>query len=224
MKILSSFLVFLGVLTFSFLGFAQTGSMPINGKVKNSWPLFQAAVNSSIDFDLLVGLVGKGHGEVRSKLPGIDCDADKTDCIEEYDPNTVVTLNAYSEIDSIFSGWVGACESSLKPTCTVNMSQDREITALFTLRPVVIEKGLWWGLHNGGRPTFYFSKLMADYPSEFVVKMAGCETAVVTTNGHRFETNLLVVKQSDVSGRGMAVTTTGGVCESSRECSVTYYK
>jgi hypothetical protein len=105
------------------------------------------------------------------------------------------------------------------------MSHDLTVTAIFTLRPVVIEEGLWWGLHNGGRPTFYFSKNMRDYPSTFIVKMTGCETVVVTDNdGHRFETNLLIIKQSDVSGRGMAVTTTGGVCESSRECSVTYYK
>jgi hypothetical protein len=98
------------------------------------------------------------------------------------------------------------------------------IAALFEIKTLVKEDGIWWGLHNGGRPTFYFRHLMKDYPETFIVVEKDCETATVINNGHRFETSNLIVKQSDVGGRGMALTNQAGKCTWSREAHILYYK
>ena len=47
---------------------------------------------------------------------------------------------------------------------------------------------------------------MSSYPNAFTVVVVDCLTLEVTANnGTRFEKNGVVVKQSDVAGRGMAV-------------------
>ena len=91
-------------------------------------------------------------------------------------------------------------------------------------KTLVREKGIWWGLHNGGRPTFYFTHYMKHYPATFTLIMEGCETVEVVNNGHRFESNNIIAKQSDVRGQGMAVTTQAGKCTSSRACYILYNK
>lgn len=68
-----------------------------------------------------------GPGSVRSQPQGIDCGAD---CWESYQINTSVTLSAVSLQGSNFVGWSGACSGTQK-TCTVKMSQIREVTANF---------------------------------------------------------------------------------------------
>lgn len=92
------------------------------------------------------------------------------------------------------------------------------------VKTVVREDGIWWGLHNGGRPTFYFTHYMKHYPATFTLAMEGCETIEVVNNGHRFESNNLIAKQSDVGGRGIAVTTQSGKCTASRKSYILYYK
>ncbi len=70
------------------------------------------------------------------------------------------------------------------------------------------EEGRYHGRHNGDRPMWYFSKPMRDYPQQFTVVVDDCVTVKVTSNnGTRFESGHTIVKQSDVSGRGMAVIT-----------------
>lgn len=73
------------------------------------------------------------------------------------------------------------------------------------------ETGLYWGRHNGNRPTWYFSKPMRDYPDSFTIEVVGCATVnVVNNNGTRFVEGSTIVKQSDVVGRGMAVVASAG--------------
>jgi len=73
------------------------------------------------------------------------------------------------------------------------------------------EQGLYWGRHNGNRPTWYYSKAMARYPQQFTVVIEGCATVDVTSNnGRRFVSGSTIVKQSDVPGRGMAVIGSAG--------------
>ena len=68
------------------------------------------------------------------------------------------------------------------------------------------EKGKYHGRTNGGRPTWYFSRNMGSYPSTFKVNLANCATFdVVNNNGKRFTYGAYIVKQSHVSGRGMAL-------------------
>lgn len=73
------------------------------------------------------------------------------------------------------------------------------------------EDGIYWGRHNGNRPTWYFSRRMEDYPDTFTIVVDGCATVEVTgNNGHRFVEGSTIVKQSDVSGRGLAVVASAG--------------
>ncbi len=67
------------------------------------------------------------------------------------------------------------------------------------------ESGNYHGRHNGDRATWYFQKTMAGYPSQFKAVVSGCGEFTVNNNGHRYEYAGYIVKNSDVSGRGMAL-------------------
>jgi len=58
---------------------------------------------------------------------GIDCGAD---CSQSFVTGTTVTLTATPDRNSRFVGWSGACSHSAR-TCTVVMSEGREVTARF---------------------------------------------------------------------------------------------
>jgi len=76
---------------------------------------------------LAVTKTGTGSGTVTSVHTGIDCGAD---CSEEYDYNTVVTLNAAPVGDSIFLGWSGGnCAGTGE--CVVTMDNNKTISASF---------------------------------------------------------------------------------------------
>lgn len=83
-----------------------------------------------------------------------------------------------------------------------------------------VEVASYFGVTNGGRPTFYFSQLMSAYPSSFTIDVEGCARVLVSNDGVRFEGGGLVVKQSEVPGRGMGVIALPS-CTSSR-CYLTY--
>jgi len=83
------------------------------------------------------------------------------------------------------------------------------------------EKGVYHGRFNGNRPTWYLGKTMGRYPQQFTVVIDGCGSIQVTSNnGHRFSSGSIVVKQSDVPGRGMAVV--GSPACGSRSCYIEY--
>ena len=83
------------------------------------------------------------------------------------------------------------------------------------------EQGKYHGRHNGNRPTWYLSKKMSSYPAKFMVTIDGCGTTKVTSNnGRRFTSGGVVVKQSDVPGRGMAIV--GSANCGSRTCKISY--
>lgn len=68
----------------------------------------------------------------------------------------------------------------------------------------------YWGRYNGDRPLWYAWRPMADFGDSFLVEVEGCGSILVEdNNGVRFENEeeypQWVVKESDVSGRGMAV-------------------
>jgi hypothetical protein len=72
---------------------------------------------------------GTGSGTVTSLPAGINCG---TDCTENYNYNTVVTLTASADFGSSFTGWNGAdCPGT--GTCTVTITETRSLTANFTL-------------------------------------------------------------------------------------------
>jgi len=71
----------------------------------------------------------------------------------------------------------------------------------------VIGSASYRGLTNGGRPTWYFNEKADSLKGkDLVLKVPGMEdVAVKKFNGSRFEKGTLIIKQSDVAGRGIAV-------------------
>ena len=78
-------------------------------------------------YELTVSKTGTGQGIVTGQ--GINCGSD---CAENLNANTSVSLTATPSADSIFSGWSGACSGT--GTCQVTMNQAKNITATFTLK------------------------------------------------------------------------------------------
>ncbi|NCP71924.1 DUF285 domain-containing protein [archaeon] len=80
-------------------------------------------------YTLNVSLSGAGNGTVTSNPSGINCG---TNCSENYSSGTSVTLTANPVTGHSFGGWSGAC-SGTNLTCTVSMTQARNVTATFNL-------------------------------------------------------------------------------------------
>jgi len=76
-------------------------------------------------FTLTVSKSGGGTGTVTSSPPGIDCG---TDCSENYDANTVVTLTPSPEAGSIFTGWSGDEDCG---DASVTLDSNKSCTATF---------------------------------------------------------------------------------------------
>ncbi|MBL9016925.1 MAG: InlB B-repeat-containing protein [Myxococcales bacterium] len=79
-------------------------------------------------FTLTAARTGNGTGAIGSAPAGITCGGD---CNEMYDYNTSVMLTATPATGSTFTGWSGACTGT--GACNVTMTQDRSVTATFTL-------------------------------------------------------------------------------------------
>jgi len=71
---------------------------------------------------------GTGKGSITGQ--GLDCGSD---CTEEFQADTKVTLNANPDTLSTFAGWSGACSGSTSP-CYVTMTQAQTVTAKFNLK------------------------------------------------------------------------------------------
>jgi uncharacterized repeat protein (TIGR02543 family) len=54
-----------------------------------------------------------------------------------FSPGTSVTLTAYPDGSSIFTGWSGAC-SGTSPTCIITMDSNKSVTANFTRKSYII--------------------------------------------------------------------------------------
>ncbi len=85
-------------------------------------------------FTLSVLKSGNGAGTVTSNPAGIDCGAT---CAADFNDGASVTLTASPAIDSSFTGWSGeGCSGT--GTCTVTMTQARNVTATFLPLPDLI--------------------------------------------------------------------------------------
>ena len=80
-------------------------------------------------YSLAVTKSGTGSGTVTSGPAGINCGSD---CSESYTSGTSVTLTASAASGSTFTGWSGeGCSGA--GTCTVSMTQNRNVTATFNI-------------------------------------------------------------------------------------------
>lgn len=73
--------------------------------------------------------------------------------------------------------------------------------------PTMITEALrYHGRHNGDRATWYAKKELKNYPQTFVIEIPGCTTFSVNEHdGKRIEHGGYIIKQSDVTGRGLVV-------------------
>ena len=81
-------------------------------------------------YNLTVNKLGGGLGLVTSVPAGIVCGAT---CVASYSSGAVVTLMASSAVDSVFSGWSGACNGT--GACVISLDGDTSVTATFTQIP-----------------------------------------------------------------------------------------
>ena len=83
-------------------------------------------------FNLTIIMEGTGSGRVSSSPDGIFCE---TDCTEEFDSDTQVTLTVTPYSGSDFTGWSGGgCSGT--GTCTLSMDADTAVTAIFSLNEI----------------------------------------------------------------------------------------
>jgi uncharacterized protein YhjY with autotransporter beta-barrel domain len=110
-------------------GCSGTGSCSVTmSQDRNVTAIFDP-VPPEQDFLLAVDLTGSGTGSVVSNDQGIDC---PETCSRLYLPDSMVTLSATAGPGSVFAGWQGAGCSGTAP-CDVNMSGNRNVTAVFEL-------------------------------------------------------------------------------------------
>jgi len=76
--------------------------------------------------ELTVTEVGSGSGTVSGN--GIDCGST---CTAQLNPGTAVTLTASAKSGNAFAGWTG-CDSTSGWTCTLTLTADRTVSAIFT--------------------------------------------------------------------------------------------
>ena len=85
------------------------------------------------EHSLTVATSGIGSGNITSSPSGISCGADGSDCTEDYEDGTSVTLTATANSGSEFASWTtGDCPSANSATCQIEMSEARSATARFT--------------------------------------------------------------------------------------------
>ena len=98
---------------------------PPGGGVSNALS-FVVTATAGPNQTLTVKKAGAGTGRVTSAPAGIDCGPS---CSKSYAAGTVVRLSASPGLQSVFSGWTGACSG--KVACVVTMSASRAVTAVF---------------------------------------------------------------------------------------------
>lgn len=115
-----------------------------------------AIIHVTQAFELTLHKGGTGTGTVTSSPAGISCGPICTGAAKAYDSVPTVKLTAAKSLGSVFTGWSGACTGTAS-TCTVVMSQDRDITAGFdrVCTSVAYASGgdIWTVPATGGTPT-----------------------------------------------------------------------
>ena len=95
----------------------------------------------TVTHELTVTLAGDGAGTVTSAPEGIQMVSGDDPGVLQVESGTSVTLAAVPAAGSSFAGWSGMCEDQ-GASCTLTIEEDVEVTATFTLDPVVVTRTL----------------------------------------------------------------------------------
>lgn len=85
-------------------------------------------------YSLTVNPTGSGNGVVTSVPAGVNCGIT---CTVTLNHGAVITLTAKPALNSLFTGWQGAC-SGATITCTVTVDVTKALTATFALKQYVL--------------------------------------------------------------------------------------
>jgi hypothetical protein len=125
----------------------------------------------------------------------------------------VLSLNGCDSWDDWFDGESDSSSDTLTIDDAIVAEEEANDVTITTLSD---DSGLdspsyadYFGLTNGGRPTFYWYIDMAAFPATFTLEIPGCLSATVENNGVRWEGYGWILKQSHVIGRGMALIGSG---------------
>lgn len=108
-------------------GAANTCSVRLD-RATSAVATFVPLTGSSFDLSVTVS----GTGTVASSPSGINCG---NVCTANFAASTAVTLTATPAAGQVFSSWAGACTGSV-PTCILQLTQLRNVQAVFTAAPV----------------------------------------------------------------------------------------
>ncbi len=86
-----------------------------------------------------------GSGSVSSSPAGIDC---PSDCSQAYSQGTSVTLTAHPAAGQRLKRWSGACSGT--GSCTVSMSANKSVSAVFEVIPTPVNKTLTVSVSGSG--------------------------------------------------------------------------
>lgn len=117
--------------TFSGWGGACGGTTPTCAvTLAQSQSVTAAFAPSSGATNYTLSVTINGNGQVTSQPAGISCGAS---CTAPYASGTSVTLTAAPAAGQTFTGWGGACAGSAS-TCTVSLTQNRNVVASFVVQ------------------------------------------------------------------------------------------
>src|SRR3990172_4783296 len=93
----------------------------------SSYDVFISKLDTNISsYTLTVTTSGTGSGNVTSSSADINCGSD---CSKAYESGTSVTLTAFADSGSVFTGWVGGCSGT--GDCTITIDANKSVTANF---------------------------------------------------------------------------------------------
>jgi uncharacterized protein YhjY with autotransporter beta-barrel domain len=153
------------------------------------------------DATLTVATNGSGSGSVQSRDQGIVC---PEDCSETYPLNTVVTLSATADANSLFSGWQGGgCSGT--GSCTVTLSQSLTVTATFDV-PATPQADLNVTIDGSGSGTVQSDDESINCPD-------GCSQS--------YDVGTVVTLTATALGDSIFAGWEGGGCSGTGSCAVT---
>ena len=122
---------------------------------------------------------GGGAGTVASQPTGIDCGSD---CTEQFDHGTPVTLSATPAAGSEPAKWSGCDSVDASNQCVVQMSADKAVTASFALTPppadtTAPETVITKSKVNSKKSKAKFTFSASEESSSFICKIDGEEAA-----------------------------------------------
>ena len=162
----------------------------------------------TVTHELTVTLAGDGAGTVTSAPEGIQMVSGDDPGVLQVESGTSVTLAAVPAAGSSFAGWSGMCEDQ-GASCTLTIEEDVEVTATFTLDPVVVTRTLSVDVDGDGT-----GRVISDDPDDIDTD-AGNFTAT-------FEVGTPVTLTADAADGSVFIGWSGDAdCTGTEPCTIT---